>query len=193
MKNLLFFSNNINKVYEIKKIFDDNFIKLYTLKDFKFMNDPLESGKTFIENAKIKSEYGFKKTNTPTFADDSGICIEALENKPGVFSKRYLNSFKNQKACLKNILNIVKKKKKNNAYFKTSICLTIKENHNIVFEGTINGKISNKIMGKKGFGYDPIFIPNGHDKTFAEMSLDQKNSISHRSIAIQKLLSFIIE
>ena len=104
MKQLLFFSNNKNKIFEIKKIFKKANLKLLSLSDVEIKNEPKENGQTFEENAKIKSDYGFNKTGIPCFADDSGICIEALNWKPGVRSKRFLNSFKNNEACFKSII-----------------------------------------------------------------------------------------
>ncbi len=192
MKEILFFSNNYNKVEEIKKLFSLISIKILSLNDFSLEKEPKEKGLSFAENAKLKSEFGFREVGIPCFADDSGICIEALKNKPGVFSKRFINNFKNKNDCFKYIQKKTNHKKNYKAYFKTSICLTTKESHNIVFEGVINGTISKNILGSNGFGYDPIFIPDGFNKTFAEMNIVRKNSISHRSIAINKLINFLV-
>ncbi len=191
MKNLLFFSNNIHKLKEIKKLTRNKWINVLSLNDFETLKEPLENGDTFAKNAKIKSDYGFSKTNIPCFADDSGICINALQGKPGVLSKRYLAKFKNNKECLLNLIKLVKKNNVREAHFKTSVSLTIKKNISVCFEGRINGKISDNICGSKGFGYDPIFIPDGHTKTFGEMSINEKNLLSHRSIAINKLMNFL--
>ena len=191
MKNLLFFSNNKNKIIEIKKIFKKFNLKILSLSDLEISNEPEEDGQTFEENAKIKSDYGFNKTGFPCFADDSGICIESLDWKPGVFSKRFLNNFKSNKACFESIIKSNKKNSKQNAYFKTSISLTVKNNQNVIFNGKINGKISEQAKGGFGFGYDPIFIPNNYDKTLAELSTKEKNEISHRSIAVTKLINFL--
>ncbi len=192
MKQLLFFSNNKNKIIEIKKIFNKFDIKLLSLSDVKLTDEPEENGKSFEENAKIKSIYGFNKTGVPCFADDSGICIESLNWKPGVFSKRFLKKFKTNEDCFNRIIKNMKNSGKKKAYFKTSISLTSSNNHHIIFNGKIDGKISSNIKGVFGFGYDPIFIPNNLNKTFAELSIKEKNEISHRSIAIMKLLNFII-
>ena len=191
MKQLLFFSNNENKIIEIKKIFYKFNLQLFSLNDLDINDEPKENGKTFEENAKIKSDYGFKKTGIPCFADDSGICIESLDWKPGVLSKRFLNQFKSNEACFKTIFNSIKKKGKKNAYFKTSISLTINKNQNIVFNGKIDGQISDKAMGEFGFGYDPIFVPKYYKKTLAELSTKEKNEMSHRSIAVTKLINFL--
>ncbi len=191
MKNLLFFSNNKNKTIEIKKIFKKFNLEILSLSDLEISDEPEENGQTFEENAKIKSDYGFNKTGFPCFADDSGICIESLDWKPGVFSKIYLNNFKSNEACFESIIKSNKKNSKQDAYFKTSISLTVKNNQNVIFNGKINGKISDQAKGEFGFGYDPIFIPENYNKTLAELSTKEKNEISHRSIAVKKLINFL--
>jgi len=192
LERLLFFSNNKNKIIEIRKIFKKFNIELISLNDLNISTEPKESGKTFEENAKIKSDYGFNKTGIPCFADDSGICIESLNWKPGVLSKRFLNNFKSNGACFESVIKSTKKNSEKNAYFKTSISLTIKKSQNVIFNGKINGKISEQAKGRFGFGYDPIFIPNNYNKTLAELSTKEKNEISHRSIAVIKLINFLI-
>ena len=191
MRKLLFFSNNKNKTIEIKKIFKKFKLEIVSLSDLDISDEPKESGQTFEENAKIKSDYGFNKTGFPCFADDSGICIESLNWKPGVLSKRFLNNFKSNQACFESIIESTKKNNKQNAYLNTSISLTIKNNQNIIFNGKIDGKISEQAKGRFGFGYDPIFIPKNYNKTLAELSTKEKNQISHRSIAVTKLINFL--
>ena len=191
MKRLLFFSNNTNKVIEIKKIFNKFKLELISLYDLNINEEPEESGKTFEENAKIKSDYGYNKTGIPCFADDSGICLETFDWKPGILSKRFLNNFKNNEACFKSIIQSCKNNGKRNAYFKTSISLTIKNDQNLIFNGKIDGKISAQVKGDLGFGYDPIFIPKNYKKTLAELSTKEKNEISHRFIAVTKLINFL--
>ena len=191
MKQLFFFSNNRNKIIEIKKIFKKSETKILSSIDLDINNEPEENGQTFEENAKIKSDFGFNKTGIPCFADDSGICIESLNWKPGVLSKRFLNNFKSNQACFESVIKSTKKNNKQNAYFKTSISLTFKENQNVIFNGKIDGKISEQVKGRFGFGYDPIFIPNNYNKTLAELSTKEKNEISHRSIAVTKLINFL--
>ena len=192
MKQILFFSNNKNKLIDIKKIFNKFNLKLLSLKDLNISDEPEEDGKTFEENAKIKSDYGFNKTGIPCFADDSGICIESLNWKPGVYSKRFIHKFKNEEDCFRHIIKRVKISGKEKAYFKTSINLSINKNYNVVFNGKIDGKISSQSKGDFGFGYDPIFIPNSFNKTFAELSTKEKNKLSHRSIAVTKLVNFLV-
>ncbi len=191
MKNLLFFSHNNKKVSEVEKILSRKDIKIYNLNFYNKIKEPIESGKSFAENAKIKSYCGLKEFKTPCFADDSGICIEALNNNPGTKSKRFLEGFETYKSAFEYIISNVINKKNYKSFFKTEICLSIKKNHHIVFEGMINGRISTKPKGVNGFGYDPIFIPDGYKRTFAEMSSRQKNTISHRLIALRKMESFL--
>ena len=191
MKKLLFFSNNNNKILEVKKIFNNKKIKIYNLSAFDKIKEPNENGLSFAENAKIKSSFGLKNFKIPCFADDSGICIEALKNKPGIKSKRFLDKFNTSKLAFEYIIANVIKAKNNKAFFKTAICLSIKKNYHIVFEGIINGRISIKPKGLNGFGYDPVFVPDGYEKTFAEMTPVEKNNISHRKIALTKMESFL--
>ena len=192
MKKLLFFSFNSGKIKEIKNLFGIHDINIHTPKEFNLNYSPKENGSSFAENAKIKSFYGYQKLLIPSFADDSGICIEALGWKPNILSRRFLENFANDKDCFRYILKKVEKSKKFKAYFKTSICITLKENYHIVFEGKVNGRISNKVLGNNGFGYDPIFIPEGQTKTYGEISNKSKNLSSHRSSAIKKLISFLV-
>ena len=191
MKNLLFFSNNNKKILEVKKIFNCRDIKIHNLSRFVKIKEPNENGLSFAENAKIKSSFGLKNFNIPCFADDSGLCVEALKNKPGIKSKRFLDKFKTKLNAFEYIINRVIKAKNSTAFFKTEICLSIKKNHHIVFEGKIAGRISEKPRGLNGFGYDPIFIPDGYKKTFGEMGIREKNKISHRKIALDKMESFL--
>ena len=192
LNTFIFFSNNENKRKEIKRLFFKSKVKIISLNDLPITKEPKESGDSFVENAKIKSLYGFKKFNMPCFADDSGICISSLKNKPGIDSKYFLEKFKEKKDAFNHIINKCVLLKNTNAYFKTSICLTLKTNHYIIFDGVVKGNISLKPKGKNGFGYDPLFIPFGQKKTFAEMKMQEKNYYSHRSISIKKLRNFII-
>ena len=191
MKDILFFSHNQKKIIEVKQIFKDSRIKVFDLNSFEKIKEPRETGNTFASNAKIKSKYGQKVFNMPCFADDSGFCVEALKNNPGVKSKRFLEKFSNKKKAFEYIISNVIEKKNNKAFFVTAICLTLKDNHHIVFLGRVNGTVSLKPKGTNGFGYDPIFVPENYTRTFAEMSLEEKSVISHRKIAITKLKSFL--
>jgi XTP/dITP diphosphohydrolase len=191
LKDILFFSHNQKKVIEVKQIFKESKIKVYDLNSFDKVKEPKETGATFSSNAKIKSKYGQEIFNMPCFADDSGFCVEALKNNPGVKSKRFLEKFSNNEKAFEYIISNVIKNKNNKACFITAISLTLKENHHIIFLGKIDGTVSLEPKGDNGFGYDPIFIPENNIKTFAEMNLEEKNVISHRKIAITKLKSFL--
>ena len=191
MDKILFFSNNKNKVKEINKILSKFNIKVLSPLDFHFFKEPKETGSSFAENAKIKSSFGYNISHIPCFSDDSGICIEAINWKPSIHSKRFIESFKNRDECFKKIIKKVRDTKKNKAYFKTSVCLTLGKNYHVAFEGKVRGIITDKALGKDGFGYDPIFVPDGFSKTFSEMNIVEKNKISHRAIAINKLVSFL--
>ena len=191
MKDILFFSHNQKKIIEVKQIFRNNKTKVHNLNSFEKIKEPKETGVTFTSNAKIKSKYGQELFNMPCFADDSGFCVEALKDNPGVKSKRFLEKFSNNKKAFEYIISNVVKNKNNKAFFVTAISLTLKENHHIIFLGKINGTVSLEPKGTNGFGYDAIFIPENNVKTFAEMKLEEKNIISHRKIAITKLKSFL--
>jgi len=190
MNDLIFFSNNSYKIKEVKKILKYN-NKLLTLKDLPKIIEPQENGDTFEKNAIIKSSFGFEKFGKPCFADDSGICVSALNNKPNVRSKRFQQESGGLNNALEIIINEVKKKKDFKAFFQTTIAITIEKNNTVCFEGIVNGKISSTPMGNKGFHYDPIFIPENSSKTYGQMSANEKNEISHRSIAIKKLKRFL--
>ncbi len=190
MREVVFFSGNAGKIKEVENKFNKYSIKILSLKNFSNYKEPNEIGNTFSENAKIKSFYGFLRFKKPCFADDSGICIEALNKNPGVNSKTFLESFRNSETCLNYIINEVKKTNNFNAFFKTVICLTVSKEKVLYFEGVVNGRISDKIIGAGGFGYDPIFVPEGFSQTFAQMDTALKNKISHRGKALNKLIDY---
>jgi|TARA_B110000438_G_scaffold294584_1_gene336215 XTP/dITP diphosphohydrolase len=191
VEDIIFFSNNKKKIEEIDNYFSNLSFKVLNLNDFKEITSPEETGSNFEENAKIKSQYAFNIFKKPSFADDSGICIECLNGMPGVNSKKFLEKEKNIKNILSLVINSSTTKNNFKAFFQTSICLTLNEKTSFFFNGKIKGAISKKIRGLNGFGYDPIFVPNGFSKTFAEMTLIEKNKISHRAIALQKLKNFL--
>ena len=193
MKEIIFYSNNKNKIIEISKFFFYTNLKIKNLNNFIKIRSPKETGKTFEQNAKIKSSFGYNIFNKICFADDSGICIEAMKGKPGVQSKNFIEKNIDSNNALKSILSITNAQNNFNAFFQTSICLSLNKNKHIFFNGKIKGQISKEIRGNGGFGYDPIFIPEEHNLTFAEMTLEEKNSISHRSIALKKLKDYCLK
>ena len=187
--NLIFATSNQNKVLEIQKILPKKF-EIKSLKDLNYFEDVPENENTIEGNAIFKAKYIYEKFNINVFADDTGLEVEALNGEPGVRSARYAgtarNSTKNIKKLLKNLKNI----KNRNARFKTVIALII-DNKLHKFSGIVEGYILDSPKGNNGFGYDPIFCPNGFDKSFAELTLKEKNLISHRSLAMKKLIDFI--
>ncbi len=188
MLELVFATNNTHKLEEVQAMINDNFI-LRSLADIGCTDDIPETGDTFAENAKQKTDYLVNKYGLYCFGDDSGLEIDALKGAPGVYSARYAGTRdmdKNIDLVLHNLQGVTNR----SARFKTVISLYLNEQQHF-FEGSIEGVITNKICGTAGFGYDPIFIPNGYNQTFAEMPAKQKNSISHRSIAVRKLALFL--
>ena len=192
MKEIIFFSNNKNKFVEIAQLFRDIPIKILSLNNFDKIKTPNENGITFKENAKIKSNFGLQIFKKPCFADDSGICIEAMNNNPGINSKKFLEQNSGALGTFNLIFSLVNKTKKNKAFFQTSICLSLKAKKHVFFNGIVKGTITQSIKGSGGFGYDPIFVPLGYKKTFAEMTVEEKNLVSHRSIAIIKLKKYLL-
>lgn len=182
---ILIASQNKHKIEEITKIFDDDRFTLYTLEDFNDDDDPIEDGKTFLENAIIKAKYFAKKYQIPTLSDDSGLCVEALHLMPGIYSKRYSggNDKDNNDKLLLNLKGI----KNRDAYFVSMIVIYFPDDTYFSFEGRLYGEIAEQPLGTMGFGYDPIFYVKSLDKHLAQLTLDEKNHISHRAQALEKV------
>jgi XTP/dITP diphosphohydrolase len=187
---LLVATKNRGKVREIKKISKD-YISILSPLDIGLNIDILEDGKTLRENSLKKALEYFRKANICTIGEDTGLFVETLGGKPGVYSARYGEG--GDENNRKKLLSELKGKKNRKAYFQTVITLVINENWYEFFEGKIRGKITEKELGDGGFGYDSIFLPEGSNKTFAQMSEKAKNNISHRKIALKKVLDFIEE
>jgi XTP/dITP diphosphohydrolase len=190
MNKLAIATNNKNKLIEINNLFEINKIsnvKVYSISDLNVFSDPEEDGATLEDNSLIKAKSLFDKTGYETIADDTGLFVDYLDGRPGVKSARYAseqaNDSDNRKKLLEELINTVNR----SAYFKTTICYINKSGKNF-FEGICKGSISITKKGDNGFGYDPIFIPEGYNITFAEMDSSIKNKISHRSRA---LINFI--
>lgn len=188
MIELVFATNNQHKLDEVQAIVGDRF-DIKSLNDIDCQDDIPETGVTFHENAQQKTDYLVNKYGLYCFGDDSGLEIDALNGEPGVYSARYSGS-RDMEKNIDLVLERLASKKDRSARFKTVISLYLNEKQ-MFFEGVIDGQIINERCGSEGFGYDPIFIPNGYDKTFAEMSADEKNSISHRSIAVDKMAEYL--
>ena len=189
MQQLVFATNNAHKLEEVAAKIEGK-IKLLNLTDIGCIEDIDETGNTFRENASLKSRFIYNKYHINCFGDDSGLEIEALNGEPGVFSARYAGEHGNHAANIDKTLAALKNITNRKANFRTVISL-IWNGDEYFFEGVVNGTIRNERVGTAGFGYDPIFQPDGYTKTFAEMSLAEKNKISHRAIAMADLLDFL--
>jgi XTP/dITP diphosphohydrolase len=188
IQKLVFATNNAHKTEEVAKILAPNY-KVLNLKDINCLVDIPETGDTFAENATLKSSYVFENFGLDCFADDSGLEVEALNNEPGIYSARY-SGIKDDVTNLQLLLKNMEGKTNRRARFKTVISL-LKNGENHLFEGAIEGTIRTAASGTNGFGYDPIFQPDGYDITFAEMDMAEKNKISHRALAMQQLIEFL--
>jgi len=187
--NLIFATNNLHKLNEVNAILS----KKYTVKGLDAiacLEELAETQNTLEGNATQKASYVHSKYKVNCFSDDSGLLIEALENRPGVLSARYAGEQKNAEDNINKVLQEMGDIEQRNAVFKTIISLFINRKETL-FEGAIYGTILKERRGKQGFGYDAIFQPNGYNISFAEMSLEQKNKISHRAITLNKLITFL--
>lgn len=184
-QKLVVASNNKHKIEEIKFILANRF-ELASMEEIGFTEDIEESGKTFLENAFIKARTIHTKFNCNCFADDSGLMIEALNNEPGVYSARYAGEPVNHEKNIDLVLEKMQGISNRNAKFVTVIALILDDEESY-FQGEVLGSIRTERSGSKGFGYDPIFQPNGFKITFAEMNEKQKNAISHRARALAQM------
>lgn len=188
---LIIASQNQNKLVEFKKILGDK-INLFSLSDIGLNQEIPENEKTIKKNAMFKAKFVNTQTGKNVFADDTGLEIDSLNGEPGVYSARYSGVERNSDKNIELVLRKLKNKANRNSRFKTIISLII-DGKSVNFEGVVEGKITEEKRGSNGFGYDPIFQPNGYASTFGEMSLNEKNKISHRSIAINKMVQYLKE
>ncbi len=186
---LVFATANQNKAKEIQTLIP-SFIKIKSLNDINCLEDIPETQATIEGNASQKAFYVFEKYNVNCFADDTGLEVEALNGRPGVLSARYAGEMKDANANMDKVLNELIGIENRKARFKTVISLVINGEQRL-FEGIVDGVILKHKLGSQGFGYDPIFVPNGYDKTFAELSIAEKNKISHRARAVNKLVEYL--
>lgn len=192
--DLIFASANKNKIKEITALLSDRY-RLYGLEEAGIMEEIPEPGATIKENSFLKASYVIDKLKSEgkeiaVFADDSGLEVEALNNAPGVYSARYAGIPKNDEANNKKLLEELTGKENRKAKFGTVITL-IKDGQINYFEGEVRGVIAHSASGTNGFGYDPLFIPEGFERSFAEFTKEEKNKISHRGRAVQKLIAFL--
>ncbi len=186
---LVFATNNPHKLKELQDLLGEE-IELLSLADIECNEEIPEDFETLEENANQKAEYIYKKYHINCFADDTGLEIEALNNAPGVYSARYAGEAKDAKANMQKVLAKLKGEINRKAQFRTVISLYL-NGKSYQFEGVVKGTILTKEQGDYGFGYDPIFQPEGYQQTFAEMDMSTKNRISHRGRAVQKLVDFL--
>ncbi len=189
MKQIVFATNNKHKLEEVKSIFRDS-LNILSLNDINCHEDIPETGMTIEENALLKARYIKEKYGYDCFADDTGLEVKSLNNEPGVYSARYAGEEHDSEKNMQKVLKNLKDKSDRSACFRTCIALIIEEKE-YLFEGKIQGNIIPQKKGESGFGYDPIFMPEGYTKTFAELGNDIKNQISHRALAIKKLINFL--
>jgi XTP/dITP diphosphohydrolase len=188
MTEICFVTSNNNKIKEVQSLIKNQ--KLISLKDLNFNREIKETENSIKKNAFIKADFIFNKYGVNCFSDDSGLQVDVLDNQPGVRSARYAGENASSNDNVDLLLENLKDLKDRRAKFITFICLIINSDVKF-FEGMIRGNITHTRRGDNGFGYDPIFVPNGYTKTFAEMPFDYKNSISHRAIATKKLVKYL--
>lgn len=187
---LIFCTHNINKCEEISSLFPNSF-KIDSLNDIQHHHDIIESGDTLEDNSLIKAQEIFKLYKLPCFADDSGLEVEILNGQPGVYSARFAGLEKNDDNNMTKLLSMLEPFENRKAAFRTVI--TYIDNKGVKqFIGTTQGEITLTKIGNNGFGYDPIFKPEGSSKTFGEMKMSEKNKFSHRAKALKKFLDFIL-
>ena len=186
---LVFATGNLNKAEEVRSMLPEG-TELLTLKDLALKEDIPETAPNLEGNAILKAKYIVDRFGIDCFADDTGLEVYSLNNEPGVLSARYAGEQKNSEDNMNLMLSRLTDKEDRSARFRTVIALHINgEMH--TFEGIVEGKIIQEKRGDEGFGYDPIFVPDGYDETFAEMSMDEKNKISHRARAFSKMFEYL--
>lgn len=186
---LVFASNNQNKIKEIQQLLPES-ITILSLEDIGCLEEIPETSNTIEGNAILKANYVTEKYGYNCFADDTGLEVNALNGEPGVYSARYAGEQKSANDNMNKLLDALKNTSNRKANFKTVIALNV-DGKQFLFTGIAKGEITYKKTGNQGFGYDPIFKPNGYDKTFAELSMEEKSKISHRGLAVEKLVNFL--
>ena len=188
---LVFATNNLNKLKEVQEMLS-NSIEILSLNDISCFDEVDETETTLEGNAKLKADYITHNFGYNCFADDTGLEVESLDGKPGVYSARFAGEPANAENNMQKLLTDLEFKENRKAQFKTAICLNL-DGKQFFFEGICKGDVLKEKQGDKGFGYDPIFKPEGFSKSFAIMNSKEKNTISHRGVAIQKLVEFLKE
>jgi XTP/dITP diphosphohydrolase len=187
--NLVMATKSIHKVKEIREMLDPSF-SLITMEEAGFNDDIEENGQTLEENAWIKTDTLYQLLQTNIFGEDTGLEIDFLKGLPGVNTARFAGDHRSDFDNIKKVLDLLEGQSNRSAQFRTIIAL-IFNNEKYTFEGIVKGKIAEEIRGYNGFGYDPIFIPDGYEESFAELPSSVKNAISHRGIAVHKMIAFL--
>lgn len=190
LEKICFATNNLNKLNEIQQMLEGKF-QIVSLKELGCFVELPENQETLEGNSLEKAEFVYKNFKVAVFADDTGLEVNALDGAPGVYSARYAGLQRDSLDNMNKVLSELKGKEDRKARFRTVVTL-IKDGQTNQFEGVVDGKISDKLTGEDGFGYDPIFIPENHPITFAEMPMSEKNQISHRKRAVEKLVEFLM-
>ena len=186
---LVFATNNLNKLKEVQEMLP-NSIEILSLMDIHCFDEIDETETSLEGNARLKASYITEKFGYNCFADDTGLEVTVLDGKPGVYSARFAGQPSNSENNMQKLLYELKEKENRKAQFRTAICLNL-DGKQFLFEGVCKGEILTKKQGVEGFGYDPIFQPKGYDQSFATMQRNEKNKISHRGLAIEKLVTFL--
>ena len=189
MEKIIFATNNKHKLQEVAQLLQGKF-QLFSLQDINCYDDIPETADTLEGNALLKARYVYERFGFDCFADDTGLEVEALNNAPGVYSAHYAGEQRNAEDNMNKLLLELQNKSNRKARFRTVIALIL-DGKEYLFEGEVKGNIEKRKRGEEGFGYDPIFTPDGYDKTFAELSIETKNTISHRALAVAKLIDFL--
>lgn len=186
---LIFVTNNKNKLSEIQNILKDKY-KILSLSDIGFFDDIAETADTIAGNSLQKTQFIYDRYKKNCFGDDTGLMVDALNGAPGVYSARYSGKNATYESNVKKLLHEMEGKVNRKAHFSTVITLFLNDKM-YQFEGRVDGTITTEIKGKMEFGYDPVFLPDGYNLTYAEMSAEQKNKISHRALALKKMKNFL--
>lgn len=189
-RQLLFASGNHNKHLEIKPLLPVD-LELVSPADLGWDEDIPETGKTLEENALQKAKFLWDRFGTAVFADDTGLEVEALQGAPGVYSARYAGEQKNADDNMQKLLSELDNRRNRHAHFRTVIAYIDEQGKEHLFEGQVNGVILREKRGDSGFGYDPVFLPDGQLRSFAEMTLEEKNALSHRARALKAFMEFL--
>ncbi len=189
MTSLVFATNNTHKLDEVRAMLQPEY-SIVSLAELGCYDDIPETADTLEGNALLKAQYIFNKYGVDCFADDTGLEIDTLNGEPGVYSARYAGEACNAQSNMDKVLHLMENKTDRKARFRTTVAL-IQKGEVHYFEGKVEGIIALAPQGEKGFGYDPIFIPDGYDMSFAQLSADKKNEISHRGLAVKKLVEYL--